>query len=78
MLCQNVGMNDTVHFEGDPGTDSARRHMERVLKAPEPARRNAWFAAALGGGGVWLLWQAARAAARTRQDSREQPKDGGR
>ncbi len=60
-------MNDIVHFEGDPETDSARRHMERVLKASEPAPRWPWLVAALGSGGVWLLWRLGRAATRTTQ-----------
>lgn len=55
-------MSDSVYFDGDPGTDSARRHLERVLKSPEPASRWPWMVAALGGGGVWLLWQLGRAA----------------
>jgi hypothetical protein len=63
-LCHNSHMDDIVHFEGDPATDSARRRMERVLKAQEPASRWAWIAAALGGSGVWLLWHWGRAAAR--------------
>ena len=58
-------MNDIVHFEGDPETDSARRHLERVLKAPAPAPRWPWLIAALGSGGVWMLWRLGRAAART-------------
>jgi hypothetical protein len=63
-------MSDSVHFEGDPETDSARRHMERVLNAPEPARRRwPWIVAALGGGGLWLLWHSGRVAARTREGS---------
>jgi hypothetical protein len=61
-----MNMNDDVHFDGDPATDSARRHMERVLNAPEPARRWPWLLAALGSGGVWLLWRLGQAAARTK------------
>ena len=71
-------MNDSVHFDGDPATDSARRHMERVLKAPEAKRRWLWLLATLGSGGVWLLWQGGRAAARTREASGSEPKAGGR
>jgi hypothetical protein len=70
-------MYDSVHFEGDPGTDSARRHLERVLKSPEPARRWPWIVAALGGGGLWLLWQSGRAA-RTRETSTGESKPGPR
>jgi hypothetical protein len=58
-------MNGEVHFEGDPATDSARRHMERVLKG-EPARRWPWVLAALGGGGLWMLWRIGGAAAQGR------------
>jgi hypothetical protein len=62
-------MSDGVYFDGDPETDSARRHMERVLKGGEAPRRWPWLLAALGSGGVWLLWQGGRAAARTRDNS---------
>jgi hypothetical protein len=64
-----MNMNDSVHFEGDPATDSARRHMERVLKSTEPARRWPWALAALGSAGVWLLWHWGRTAARTKDKS---------
>jgi hypothetical protein len=57
-------MNDSVYFEGDPDTDSTRRHMERVLKGTPPPRRWPWVLAALGTGGVWLLWRLGRASAR--------------
>jgi hypothetical protein len=57
----DLEMTDNVYFDGDPRTDSTRRHMERVLKAPEPARRWPWVLAALGSGGVWLLWRLGRA-----------------
>ena len=65
-----------VHFEGDPATDSARRRMERVLKASEPASRWAWWLAALGGGGVWLLWHLGRVAARTSDAPASEPESG--
>ena len=65
-------MNDSVHFDGDPATDSARRHMERVLKAPRGGV--AWR---LWERRVWLLWQGSRAAART-EASGSEPKAGGR
>lgn len=55
-------MNDSVYFEGDPATDSARRRMERLLKSQEPPPRWPWLLAALGGGGVWMLWRWGRAA----------------
>jgi hypothetical protein len=62
-------MNDTVYFDGDPGTDSTRRHMERVLNTPQTARRWPWVLAALGSGGVWLLWHWGRTSARNRETS---------
>jgi hypothetical protein len=58
-----MNMDDGVHFEGDPATDSARRHMERVLNAPEAGPRWPWVLAALGSAGVWMLWRWGRAAA---------------
>ena len=57
-------MADEVYFEGDPATDSARRHMERVLKGEPSPRRWPWVLAALGGGGVWLMFRLGRAHAR--------------
>jgi hypothetical protein len=70
-------MDDNLYFEGDPATDSARRHLERVLKSPEPARRWPWMLAALGSGSVWLLWNWGRAAARTKDESSGEPKPHG-
>jgi hypothetical protein len=67
-------MSDNVYFEGDPGTDSTRRHMERVLKEAEQPRRWPWMLAALGSGGVWLLWQLGRGAARARDASNAESK----
>jgi len=52
-------VNDSVYFDGDPATDSARRHMERVLKG-EPARRWPWLLAAAGTGAVWMLYRVGR------------------
>ena len=59
-------MDDGVYFEGDPATDSARRHMERVLKGQDHPPRWPWILAALGSGSVWLLWHWTRAATRER------------
>jgi len=71
-------MNDSVHFDGDPETDSARRHLERVLTGKEPPRRRwPWMVAALGGGGLWLLWNSSRAAARTKDGSTDETKSAG-
>jgi hypothetical protein len=51
-------MHHDVHFDGDPEYDSARRHLERVLKGGPPRRRWPWIAAiAAGGGGAWVLWR---------------------
>ncbi|HEY0872256.1 MAG TPA: hypothetical protein VGD94_02195 [Vicinamibacterales bacterium] len=58
-------MSDSVYFEGDPETDSTRRHMERVLKG-ERAPRWPWLLGALGGGAVWMFWRAGREAAQRR------------
>ena len=76
-------MNEGLHFDGDPATDSARRHMERVLKAPDTPSRWPWVVAALGSGSVWLLWRWGRARARTRESSAQEtsarhPTDAGR
>jgi hypothetical protein len=49
-------MSDDLWFDGDPATDSARRHMERVLKG-EPARKWPWVVAALGSAAVWMLYR---------------------
>jgi hypothetical protein len=59
-------MGEEVYLEGDPEVDSTRRHMERVLKGAPRPRRWPWFAAALGGGGLWALWRLGQDAARTR------------
>ena len=71
-------MSDSIHFDGDPATDSARRHMEHVLKTGQPIRRWPWALAALGGGGVWLLWRLGRGAAREREQAGHEPADGTR
>jgi hypothetical protein len=65
--------DDRVYFDGDPATDSARRHMERVLKQPESAPRWPWVLAALGSGGVWALWRMGRDAARAKDVSSRTP-----
>ena len=49
-------MTENVYFDGDPATDSARRHMERVLKGGPP-RRRWWVVALLAGGGAWAAWR---------------------
>jgi hypothetical protein len=63
-------MSGDLHFDGDPATDSARRHMERVLKS-EPTRKWPWIMAALGSGGLWMLFRMGGAAARGRTGGAE-------
>jgi hypothetical protein len=58
---------EEVYLDGDPQVDSTRRHMERVLKGSTGGRRWPWFAAALGGGGLWALWRLGQDAAKTRE-----------
>jgi hypothetical protein len=73
-------MGEGLHFDGDPATDSARRHMERVLNAPETPRRWPWVVAALGSGSIWLLWRLGRARAREQEASTQEssaPKSSG-
>lgn len=68
-------MDHGVYFDGDPATDSARRHMERVLKGQPPARKWPWALAAIGSGGVWLLWRLGQTAARARDAATPPPDD---
>jgi hypothetical protein len=52
-------MTDQLYFEGDPATDSTRRHLQRVLGSSQPRR---WVVAlALAGGGAWGFWRLRRA-----------------
>jgi hypothetical protein len=46
-----------MYFDGDPEHDSARRHLERVLKGEPPQRRWPWVAV-LAAGGALVLWRA--------------------
>jgi hypothetical protein len=64
-------MSGDLHFDGDPATDSARRHMERVLKG-EPTRKWPWIMAALGSGGLWMLFRMGGDAARNRTGASDQ------
>jgi hypothetical protein len=47
-----------MYFDGDPEHDSARRHLERVLKGAPRPRRWPWIAAIAAGGGALVLWRA--------------------
>ena len=49
-------MSDHIYFAGDPAQDSARRHLERVLKEPQP-RRWPILAAIFAGGTAFTLWR---------------------
>lgn len=51
-------MSDSVFMQGDPATDSTRRHMERVLNSPN---RRTWAVALTAGGTAWGLWRLLRA-----------------
>jgi hypothetical protein len=75
--CQNEDVSDSVYFEGDPSTDSTRRHMERVLKGERTARWP-WLLAALGSGAVWTFWRMGRIAAERKKDASGIDMDTGR
>jgi hypothetical protein len=49
-------MSDHIYFAGDPAEDSARRHLERVLKQPQ-RRRWSFFAALFAGGTALTVWR---------------------
>jgi len=51
--------DESVYFEGDPATESSRRHMERVLRGEPGPRKWPWLLAAVAGGGLFALWRAA-------------------
>ena len=59
-------MSDEVYFDGDPEHDSARRHLERVLKGAPPRRRWPWVLAILGGGAraAWRMMQSPKPSVR--------------
>jgi hypothetical protein len=52
--------DDQIYFSGDPSTDSARRHLERVLYAPQ-RQRWGWVAAVMAGATAFTMWKVRRA-----------------
>jgi hypothetical protein len=48
-----------VYLDGDPNTESTRRHMERVLRG-EPRRRWPWMLGLLAGGTAFTIWRMRR------------------
>jgi hypothetical protein len=54
---RTADMRGYMYFDGDPEHDSARRHLERVLKGEPPQRRWPWVAV-LAAGGALVLWRA--------------------
>jgi hypothetical protein len=46
-----------LFFEGDPATDSTRRHLQRVLNPPRP---RTFGLALVIGGSAWGLWRLIR------------------
>lgn len=57
-------MSEHLYFAGDPATDSARRHLERVLKEESrqddhPRRMWPWIAL-VATGSLWTAWRLLR------------------
>jgi hypothetical protein len=63
-------MADDVYLDGDPETESTRRHMERVLKGDGP-RRWPWLLGMLAGGTAIAFWRRRRA--RRAEDAATRP-----
>jgi hypothetical protein len=61
-------MGDDLYFEGDPANDSARRHLERVLKEPERHPRWPWVVGALAAA-AWYFWPRGRTGRTAASDS---------
>jgi hypothetical protein len=54
-------VDNHYYFDGDPSTDSARRHLERLLKETQPRRKWPWIAAVAAGAAAWFFWPKSRA-----------------
>ena len=54
-----LAVADDLYFDGDPETDSARRHLERVLKGERP-RRWPWVVGTAMAVAAWYFWPRAR------------------
>jgi hypothetical protein len=52
-------VDDELHFDGDPVTDSTRRRLERIIK-DQPRARWPWLAALAAGGTAFAFWQIRR------------------
>jgi len=71
-------MGDDLYFDGDPANDSARRHLERVLKEPERHRRWPWVVGAVAAA-AWYFWPRGRTEKTQASDSpkaRAEPRAG--
>jgi hypothetical protein len=53
-------MADDLYFDGDPETDSTRRHLERVLKEPRKHRRWPWVVGSAAALAAWYFWPRGR------------------
>jgi hypothetical protein len=65
-------MSDHIYFAGDPAEDSARRHLERVLKQPQ-RRRWSFLAALFAGGTALTLWRVRHNRRATKSDAATPP-----
>jgi hypothetical protein len=67
-------VEDSVYFDGDPATDSARRHLERVLNEPDrPRRRWPWVVAGIAGLAAWYFWPRPRRSTGSAEQRTNQP-----
>jgi hypothetical protein len=49
-------MDEDLYFEGDPASDSTRRHLERVLNEPRRRRRWPWVVGSVAAVAAWYFW----------------------